>query len=577
MSQFFPQNYVGLNGGVLLTSATYNSKLHFDKAHISHLSQVLGNDVAPTHLGVINSLFNQIGLDYRGVQSLWSINAQGTKNIIEVDNPHGIYTFDKVLADDSNKAKIMSIEVTGNPARPGIDGNPIFMRLNKRLVGANAILTFSKFAGIELKTTQQPSGSDAEGYLYKTELVVNNNSAQYVPLEYLKVGFYVCAGPGITSERNEDYDDRQIGSAVARFYNSIGTAANQKYFTVTRQAALSSVATNNPLSVSLENHSKIFKMDLMDSNSYAAKGKAITGEQNVNDFLSKGYKTKGELTKSIVHTLIVPQIEMYYMALIQAENNWYAMYGNGGTTRVGKDPQTVTLPIGLMRQIMKQGNKQSYNVDNFRFDNLIGWIKTGTSKLSSVSNKMEVRVKTGMGGLLLAQEGITKKFGAVPGILNLNEFITNKGGDNLSLGFSLGFRRFTFPLGDVEVVFEYAEELDAVTGDPNQIDNPMFRNGLRLSSYAFIIDDITGQGNNIAELVPAIDRDFHLMHADGKMPYLGDPQRHNINSISNPGYEVYIEKRFHAYHLIDGAKVWMYLPINPRTRSMFGANAYDKF
>lgn len=578
--QFTPQNnYVGLNNGILLTSYEYkDSQLHFDEAHIKQIKNMSGFEKEVTNLGIVESLFNQIGLNYRGSKTLWNLDANGKNNTVVVNNNDGIYTFDVVLGDHTtNKAKILSFEAA-NPEKPGVDESPIWIRLDKRLVGANAIIYLSKYSGIEFITKGHPRGSVTEGFLYETQLVVNNNHNTYVPAMYLTESAYVCAGPGITSERNEDYDDRQVGSAVRRFFNSMGNAVNQKYFTVTRNAAMSKMPSNNLLSHSLDQHTAMYKVDLMSSNSYAAQGMGMTGKNEVGAFLSKGYKSQADMKKSIVHTLIVPQLEMYYMGLIAAENNHYAVWGNGGTVAVGKDQQKVQLPIGLFRQMMKQANKQSYNLDKFNFDNFIGFIRNGFSKIASPGNKVQVKVKCGMGSLQLAQEAITKKFGTIPGILNLNEFINNKGGDNLELGYSIGFRRFLMPLGDIEIIFEYAEELDSPTGDPNQIDNPIIKNGLRLSSYSFIIDDITGLGTNIVELQNGtLENDYHIMWADGKMPYLGDPSRHSISSISIPGYEVYIEKAFKAYHVMDPGKVWMYLPLNPKTKAMFGANAYDRW
>ena len=579
MPSFSAQNYVGLNNGILLTSKDYKDMpLHYDEAHIRHLKNMMGDSDTPTHLGVVDNLFHQIGLNYRDTRSLWSIKSDGSRNLQFVDNADGKYTFDVTLGDHmSNKAKILWFEAA-NPDKPGIDETPIWIRLDKRLVGANAIIYFSKFAGVELITVDQPKGSNAEGFLYETRLVVNNNFSTYLPSEYLKEGMYVCAGPAITSERNEDYDDRQIGSAIRRFYQSMGNAVNQKYFTVTRNAALSTMSSNNPVAHSLEQHTKMFKLDLLAENSYAATGKEVIGAANVNGFLSQGYKSSKDMQKSIVQTVLVPQLEMFYMALIEAEINWYAVWGNGGTVRVGKDQQVVHLPIGLMRQMMKNANKYSFNITDFRFDHLIKWLRAGVSKLASPTNRQRIPVKTGMGGLELAMRGIKDKFGEIPGILNLNEFLTNRSKDNLSLGFSMGFKQFMFPLGDVELVFEYAEELDSVVGDPNQIDNPIVNGGYRLSSYAFIVDDITGEGNNILELRNGtLEKDFHVFWINGKMPYLGDYRRHAASSLSIPGYEVYIEKAYKAYHVLNPGKTWMYLPINPKTRAMFGANAYDRW
>jgi len=285
------------------------------------------------------------------------------------------------------------------------------------------------------------------------------------------------------------------------------------------------------------------------------------------------------MAKDIVHTVLVPEIELYYMALINQEINNYAIWGNGGTIRTqGKDPQTIILPVGLFRQVMKSANKFAYNLNNFKLDQLVAFLNNGLRGRTSVSNMLTIKVKTGTGGLSIVKPQILAKFNQVSTNMTIfgNEFIYNKGGSNLNLGFRMEFDRITLPMGNMEIVFEHAPELDANMGDYNDIDNPIVgKAGYRLSSYCFIIDDITGAGNNIIELYNEVNKDFHLYHVDGKMPYLGDKNRHASVGPSIPGYEVYIEKGYKAYQVVDPARVWMMLPINPRTRNTFGTFMTD--
>jgi hypothetical protein len=582
MTKFLPENYAGLNNGILLKTAEYGTKqMHFDLAHINELSSVLGYDSLPqNNLGVITGLESQIGLDYIGGQSLWSLDTNGIRNVkVITQDPMGKYTYETFLPAD-NKAKVLAYEAVDRE-RPGRDNSPIRLKLSKRIGSHGAIFTFSKLAGIELRVGDEPiNGSDDTGYWYTTYQITTNNTNSWVDPRYLQEGIYVCATGSVIGERGELYDDRSVGGAKRTYYNYVGNGMAQKYFSVTRFAAKTSVPTDLPKQVGLDMHKRIVEIHMMGG--AAANQKGLQG----NDLLEftqknygKGVEGAKNMSKDIFHSVFVPELELYYMALINQEINHYAIWGNGGTIRTqGKDPQTIILPVGLFRQIMKSANRFNYNLNDFRIDHLVSFLNNGLRNRTSIGNMMTVKVKTGSGGMSIVKPQILAKYNQVSTNMTIfgNEFIYNKGGKNLNLGFRMEFDRITLPMGKMELVFEYAEELDANMGDYNNIDNPIVgKDGYRLSSYAFIVDDITGMGNNIIELYNEVNKDFHLYHVDGKMPYLGDSNRHGSVGPSIPGYEVYIEKGYKAYQVVDPQRVWMMLPINPKTRQPFGTFMSD--
>lgn len=585
MQKFLPDNYSALNNGILLKTAEYGSKqFHFDAAHIAELNNVLGYDSHPqNHLGVITGLQSQIGLDIvGGGSSLWSLSTNGMRNVkVITGDQMGRYTWDTYLPTDY-KAKILAYESVDRE-KPGRDNSPIRLKISKRIGSHGAIFTFSKLAGVELRVGDEPiTGSEAEGFWYTVYHITNNNKNSWVDPRYLQEGIYVCATGSVIGERGELYDDRGVSAAKRTYYNYVGNAMAQKYFTVTRHAALSTIPTDTPAQIGLDMHKRIVEIHLMSSKSAAFNANKVEGADLLDftqKYYGKGAQGAKNLAKDIVHTVLVPEIELYYMALINQEIEHYAIWGNGGTIRTSsKDPQATFMPVGLFRQIMKSANRYSFNINNFKLDQLVAFLNAGMRGKTGVSSRKVVRVKTGTGGLSLVKPQILAKFNQVSTNTTLfaNEFIYNKGGDNLNLGFRMEFDRITLPMGTMEIIFEHAPELDANMGDYNDIDNPIVgKVGYRLSSYSFIIDDITGEGNNIIELYNEVNKDFHLFHVDGKMPYLGDKNRHAASSVSNPGYEVYIEKGYKAYQVVDPAKVYMMLPINPRTRQMFGTYMSD--
>ena len=88
--------------------------------------------------------------------------------------------------------------------------------------------------------------------------------------------------------------------------------------------------------------------------------------------------------------------------------------------------------------------------------------------------------------------------------------------------------------------------------------------GHRLSSYMFIIDDITNSmDGNIYELLYGPDWDISKRHISGKLNYMGTD---NFASAGHhPGFEVFLEKRHKAYWVKDITKSLLIKPINPFT------------
>lgn len=574
---FTPETF-SMNNGILLSSTQYNPDMpnnHWDSAHLSVLHNYAGTVDKGTHLGSIDTLLSTIGLDYMPTKTFWALD--NYDNVRTVTSSNGIVTYDVSLADSGNKAKIVSFEAV-RPDKPGIDGSPIYLILDKRLVGANAILNFSNFAGIELLTVADPVQLSPGQYRYECVIGGENNRNRFLNTDYLYVGAYLFNhGPALESEYNKQFDDAGLsGGAIYKFYNTIGNAINQKKFSVTRKAAFTMVNGDSGLTHSLDQFTKMLKIDF-----YGGSHPNFADKSSFAQYVSANYGGKDGYAnfakKNIFHTAIVSKLELAYMAQIQAQNEWYATWGNGLVTTLRGTQDRVQTPVGVFRQIMRGANKFQYNIGDFRIDELEAFILKGFNKNRIPYSLKQVRVKTGRGGLDLARIGLAQKFKQeIPGLIQMNEFLTNKGGNNMQMGFRFGFDRFTTPLGDLEIIFEHVPELDNVLGDANQVDNPMLKDGNRVSSYCFIIDDITGQGGNIVKVVPETDNDFVLFHKDGKMPYYANPRRF-AGDPSIPGFEVYITKKMHGYIVLDPQKVWMMVPTNPKTGSMFGANAYDRY
>lgn len=587
---FNPIDYVGSGNGIIMSTHSMGSTkpAHFDKKHIRNLATELKGKIdMPDHLGVIQGL--TLGNPwYKSVKtSLWNLNTEGSTQVQYVDNENGDFTYDVPLNDVDNCAKILAVKVLGDPGRPGIDESEILIRTDKFISGANSVIAIgSKTNHVELHVIEDPRGSEAEGYLYRTKFVSPDNDVKYVNPVFLQKGRSVRPLIGLSYEDNRNYDSRTIpGTAVRRFFNTAGNAINQKYFHVSRFAGLSKVNKNNVLTYSLEAHTKMMKMDIMRSDRKVA-GIKSNNKQELFEQLSNCYGTtdtktiQSNLAKDTFKSTVIPQLEMYYMALIDRENALYKTWGNGGTVFVGSDKgYKLNLPIGLFRQAYKLANRYDYELSNFSLDKLAQLLFNKMGKgLSPTDNKI-IKVKTGSGGMLIGRKQANQNIANnLPnGVIQLNEFITNKGGNNLDLGLQMGFSKIYHALGHISLELEYAPELDAFgydESDKDDFDNP-YIGGHRLSSYVFMVDNMEGTGSSVVEFRnSSLEQDFTFFVEEGKLPYLGNTEstRHRVNSINNDGYTVYIEKPVGAYILMKPQNVFMYLPRNPKTKLPMGAH-----
>ena len=110
--------------------------------------------------------------------------------------------------------------------------------------------------------------------------------------------------------------------------------------------------------------------------------------------------------------------------------------------------------------------------------------------------------------------------------------------------------------------FVYNPALDPV--HDNDIDNPII-DGYRLSSYSFIIFDITDQGSdNIKLMRRKYDHELRWRYENGKMDYMG--RRSGFQSSGgNYGFKCLFEQRKKSIWVKDASKVLKIVMVNPRT------------
>ena len=167
------------------------------------------------------------------------------------------------------------------------------------------------------------------------------------------------------------------------------------------------------------------------------------------------------------------------------------MWGSGGRAKFdGQDE--IQMSAGLWQQL-DSGYKHVYNLNNFGLDmfkSVISNYLHPKVDFTTPGQEPVMIVETGRGGLNLAHEMIRKEANANSMIVNASE-IGALTGDAFDLTFGLFYRGITIPMV-AKLKFVYNPALDPVV--TNQLENPTLPSGFPLSSYSFIIHDITENG-----------------------------------------------------------------------------------
>jgi hypothetical protein len=181
--------------------------------------------------------------------------------------------------------------------------------------------------------------------------------------------------------------------------------------------------------------------------------------------------------------------------------------------------------------------------------------------------KRQIIVQTGMGGMRLVNEAIKRE--AVNSGLVIqaasNNGIGAISGQGMDLNFGFAFTSYVIPfLANVKFVLNPAFD----NLHTNDIENPII-DGNPLSSYSFIIFDITDTGNdNIYMLKLSWDNQLKWWYQNGTMDYMGRTQGFQSSGQFN-GYRVMMTQTMPAIWVKDPTKVLKIVMRNPITGGSF--------
>lgn len=526
------------NNGIFMRDTVYNASSHLDSYHLMNM---LG-DLDPMDLGPVDIW----AMGQRVEMPLYQMSSFKGQNVIMVKGPKGEYKWQTPISQDLPYI-IEDIE-PGNLTK-GIDGTPFKIKLNKREFGHGDFITYSKFSGAELQvdpsTDILPIG---DGFIY-TVYLVNNDNFKWLDNKFLANGtkyFRVGSGRG---EYGERFSDISISTGFREFYNYVGGSEAHVHYSISSGAdamikgGMTSKGTV-PITEIWKNFDKSIDPSVPLIEELNKKGAS---------YVKKAMEV-GDLRKTFL-----TRHDAVHLTKIARDIETYLMWGKGG--RVKQDgPDDIRLSVGLWTQL-DSSFKRVYNKSNFSlelFRSELYNFYNGRVEFDGPDPKRTIVVQTGMGGMRLVSEAIKREAVSSGLIINASDIgaITKTG---MNLGFGFAYTSYIIPyLATVQFVLNSA--FDNVNN--NDIENPKI-DGFNLSSYSFIIFDVTEEGNdNIFLLKKEFDHELKWWYNNGTMDFHGKTQGFQSSGQFN-GYKVFMTQTMPAIWVKDPTKVLKIVMKNP--------------
>jgi hypothetical protein len=529
-----------LNNGMFLRDNHYTASSHVDSYHLMNLMK----DAQPDDLGPIE-LWAQVK---KVEMPLYQMSSFNGKNVIEVQHPRGEYKWSTPVSEE---LPFIVEDLDPNNTSKGLDGTPFKIKMNKRTFGHGDIITYDKFNGKELYITDEDILDLGDGVIYTVQMP-NNDSEGVFDNRFLTNNTYFFRVGSARGEYGERYSDLSMTHTTREFYNYVGNSDAHVHYTISSKVKLmekGGMKTDGSVPVT-----EIWKNfdTTMDPSINTLEG--MVKERGV-DYVKKAQEN-GNLVRSFI-----TKLEAAHLSKIAYDIETYLMWGKGG--RIKQDgPDDLRLSVGLWKQL-DLSFKHVYNKADFRLDIFRSEIfnfYNGKVDFQGPDSQRQLIVQTGMGGMRLINEAIKREAMSSGLVMNAKELgaVKNQGMD---LGFGFSFTEYMIPfLANIKFVLNPA--FDNLQN--NEIENPII-DGHRLSSYSFIIFDITENGNdNIKLLKSAWNKDLQWRYVNGTMDYLGRTQGFQSSGNFN-GYQIYMTQAMPAIKVEDPTKVLKIVMRNPLT------------
>lgn len=536
-----------LNNGLFLRDTNYNASSHVDSYHLVNMLK----DAEPMDMGPVDIW----AMTQKVEMPLYQLSSFGGKNVIMVDNARGEYKWQTPVSQDL--AYIIEDIEPANLAK-GVDGTTFKIKINRREFGHGDIITYDKYNGCEMYITADDILPLGDGFIYTVQLV-NNDNYKFLDNKYLTPQTKLFRKGSARGEYGERFSDIQTRAGFREFYNFVGGAEAHVHYSISSKADMMLKGGMNadgtvPVTEIWRNFDKSIDPSITKIEDIASKmGK---------DYLKRAVGN-GTLTRTFLTTM-----EAAHLSKIATDIETYLMWGHGG--RIKQDgPDDMRMSVGLWKQL-DNSFKKVYNKANFSLELFRGEIYNfyaGRVEFQGPDPKRQLIVQTGMGGMRLVNEAIKRE--AVNSGLVIqaasNNGIGAISGQGMDLNFGFAFTSYVIPfLANVKFVLNPAFD----NLHTNDIENPII-DGNPLSSYSFIIFDITDTGNdNIFMLKLSWDNQLKWWYQNGTMDYMGRSQGFQSSGQFN-GYRVMMTQNMPAIWVKDPTKVLKIVMRNPITGGSF--------
>jgi len=538
-----------LNNGLFLRDTNYEASSHIDSYH---LTQMLGN-AEPMDMGPVDLW----AMTQKVEMPLYQMASFGGKNTIMVDNARGEYKWQTPVSQElpvSMGVQDAIRDVNGDTR--GIDGQTFKIKLSRREFGHGDIITYDKYNGLELYVTAEDIIQIGDGWVYQVQLV-NNASGVGLKDIYLAMGTKFFRKGSARGEYGERFSDIQVGNGFREFYNFVGGAEAHVHYTISSRADLMlKGGMNADGTVPVTEIWRNFDTNVDPSISSIEDIASIMGKDYVKRAFDNGTLSRTFLTS----------MEAAHLSKIASDIETYLMWGHGG--RVRQDgPDDIRLSVGLWKQLdnsyKRVYNKTAFSLDMFK--NELYNFYVGKVDFDGPDPKRQLVVQTGIGGMQLVNAAIAAEAAGNAAMITNADAIGAVTGKGMDLGFGFAYTSYIIPfLANVKFVLNPAFD----NLHTNDVENPLI-DGRPLSSYSFIIFDVTDEGNdNIHLLKLSWDNQLKWFYQNGTMDYMGRTQGFASAGHFN-GYRVMMTQTMPAVWVKDPTKVLKIVMKNPVTGGSF--------
>lgn len=484
------------------------------------------------------------------------------------------------------------VEDLSNTDRPGLGGSTFKLKFNSRKFDNGWRITADYHEPIALQITSDEIVRDGDFWIYTVKLLGQNagDMSTYFNKALLRPNakFYPLGTSG--GEYNQVYSSiPEFSGGERTFMQHVGHGESQIRFSVTRDAAMTNVLTS-----SLQNYDNYLKVMQIFEFRPGTLGYDLslnTLEQQTHIDVIGSYKraygsrADNQIIKDTILNSWLPRVEMIALKTLVQSQEVKAWWSPGGTTNLD-GPTHAKESLGLFHQYML-GHISPYQINYLtlqQLETIITSRLTGREDFDPSSLKPHIQMRTGKGGLSLIHR-LTQNLPSQNGLLwGVEGILKGIGDDNRKLFFDAPYIASWTTASGIRISIDWEPSLDPTTA--SEVVNPMLplndgSGGYRLSSYMFVIDDLTANNtaedgsSNICELMYGPDWDVRKSFTNGKLAYPGSelPNGTWSKTPGIAGFQVDLELKDKAYWLKDPTKSLIIMPINPKTgKPLFNHN-----